>query len=145
MTTPNDRELMEAYAKIEEAEMSGAPKSGGKTMGYGDGASVEVYGGGTVKNNNDQGATGAPKEFDGEGKVDTSSTNDRDAGVTNAPDEFEGNKGSANSASTEKRNAGAKNAPHEFETIDAFRERIRTQFGLPLNAKINQGNKGVQR
>lgn len=145
MTMPENRELMEAYQKIEEAEMTGAAKNGGKTKGYGDGAAVPVGGGGTVRNEKDQGATDAPKEFDGKGSVETSANNERGTGATNSPNAFEGKKDSANSASTEKRNAGSKNAPHEFETVDAFRNRIRTQFGLPLDAKINHGNKGVQR
>ena len=141
---PEDRELLEAYKKIEEAEMTGAAKNGGKTMGYGDGAPVKVGGGGTVKNDKGQGVSDAPKEFDGEGKVDTKANNERKAGAENAPEKFEGSKGSANSASTEKRDPGAAKAPHEFETIDAFRNRIRERFGLPLDAKINKGNHGIQ-
>lgn len=144
MSGPDNRELMEAYKKIEESEMTGAPKDGGKTKGYGDGAAVEVGGGGTVKNDKDQGTKDAPKEFDGEGDVDEKSENERSAGAQNAPENFDGSDESANDASTEKRNAGSKNAPHEFETIDAFRKRIRERFGLPLDSKINRGNKGIQ-
>jgi len=145
MTIPDNREIMEAYRKIEEAEMTGAAKNSGKTGGYGDGASVEVYGGGTVRNDNDQGSNDAPAEFTGKGSVDAPAKNDREAGAINSPDEFEGNNNSANQSSTETRKAGASQAPKEFETVDAFRNRVRQQFGLPLDAKINKGNKGVQR
>lgn len=146
MTNLNDRELYDAYKKIEEAEMQGASKNGGKTKGYDDGASVPVGGGGTVKNDRDQGANDAPKEFDGKGsKIDTAADNKRDAGADNAQSEFEGTKSSANNASTEKRDAGAKNAPDKYETVDAFRNRIRRQIGLPLDAKINKGNSGIQK
>ena len=142
---PDNKEMNDALQLIEESEMTGAPKNGGNTDGYGDGAAVEVGLGGTVKNTKEQGAQDAPKEFDGEGSVDTPAINERDAGAANSQDEFEGETGSANDASTEKRDAGAKNAPHEFETVDAFRDRIRTHFGLPLDSKINKGNNGIQR
>ena len=98
-----------------------------------------------MKNERDQGATDAPKEFDGEGdKQPDPSDNEREAGAEEAPSVFEGSEESANDATTEKRDAGSKEAPHKYETVDAFRQRMRERFGLPLNAKINQGNDGIQ-
>jgi hypothetical protein len=137
---------MEAYEKIEEETMKGAT-SGGNTSGYGDGAPVEVYGGATVSNKKDQGADDAPKEFDGEGNdnIEDTPENKNDAGAKDAVDSFDGSDGSAGDPNTEKRKAGATNAPDKYETLDGFRNRIRSGFGLPLDAKINKGNSGIQK
>ena len=118
----NDRQLMEAYSKIEEAE----------------------YGKAKVEPKTDAGADGAPKEFDAGKKIDTPAENKREEGAKKAPDKFEGSKETAGKASTDKGEEGAKNAPKKYETIGEYKNRLRGALGLPLDSELNQGNKGIK-
>ena len=116
----NDRQLMEAYAKIQEAE----------------------YGSKKPETKTDEGAKDAPKEFD-VGNVDKKAENKRDEGAGKAPDEFDGKKESVGAASNDKGKEGAKNAPQKYESISEYKNRLRGALGLPLDSKLNQGNKGI--
>jgi hypothetical protein len=118
----NDKELMEAYKKIEESE----------------------YGTKKPESKNDQGAKEAPKEFKAEDKkIDTPAENKRDEGAKKAPEKFEGNKETVGKAANDKGEEGAKGAPKKFETIGEYKNRLRGALGLPLDSDKNQGNKGI--
>jgi hypothetical protein len=119
----SDRQLMEAYEKIQEAE----------------------YGTKKPEAKNEPGAQDAPKEFKAEDKkIDTPADNKRDAGAAKAPDKFEGNKETVGKAANDKGEAGSKNAPKKFETIGEYKNRLRGALGLPLDSELNQGNKGIK-
>lgn len=120
----NDKELMEAYKKIEESE----------------------YGTKKPETKSEPGAKDAPKEFvAGDKKIDTPADNERDAGADKAPKEFDGSKTTAGKAGTDKGEEGAKNAPKKYETIGDYKNRLRGALGLPLDSKLNQGSKGIQK
>jgi hypothetical protein len=118
----NDKELMEAYKKIEESE----------------------YGTKKPETTSEQGAKDAPKEFKAaDKKMDTPAENKRDEGAKKAPDEFKGNKETVGKAANDKGEEGSKAAPKKFETIGEYKNRLRGALGLPLDSKLNQGNKGI--
>ena len=120
----NDKQLMEAYEKINESE----------------------YGTKKPETKSEQGAADAPKKFEAaDKKIDTPAENKRDAGADKAPDKFEGSKETVGKASTEKNEEGAKGAPKKFETIGEYKNRLRGALGLPLDSDKNQGNKGIQK
>jgi hypothetical protein len=118
----NDRQLLEAYTKIAESE----------------------YGSKQPEPKTDEGATAAPKEFKAEDKkIDTPAENKREEGASKAPKEFEGNTKTVGTASNDKGKEGAKEAPKKFESVSEFKNRLRGALGLPLDSKLNQGNKGI--
>jgi hypothetical protein len=120
----NDNQLMEAYKKIEEAE----------------------YGTKQPESKNEPGAKDAPKDFKADDKkIDTPAENKRDAGADKAPEKFDGNKETVGTAANDKGKAGAKEAPKKFESVDEYKNRLRGALGLPLDSKLNQGNKGIEK
>ena len=40
---------------------------------------------------------------------------------------------------------GAKGAPKKYETIGEYKNRLRGALGLPLDSKLNDGNKGIEK
>jgi hypothetical protein len=120
----NDKQLMEAYKKIEESE----------------------YGTKKPETKSEPGAKDAPKEFKpADKKIDTPAENKRDAGADKAPDKFDGSKESAGKAATDKGEEGSKGAPKKYETIGEYKNRLRGALGLPLDSKLNDGNKGIEK
>jgi hypothetical protein len=123
----NDRQLMEAYKKIEESE--GAD-----------------YGTKKPETKTEPGVQDAPKEFKAEDKkIDTPAENKRDAGASKAPEKFDGNKETVGKAANDKNEPGAKNAPKAFESLEDYKKRLRGALGIPLDSELNQGNKGIEK
>jgi len=120
----NDKQLMEAYEQINESE----------------------YGTKKPETKKEAGAEDAPKTFNpDEEKITTPSENKRQPGAEKAPAKFDGTKETAGKAGTEKRDQGAKEAPKAFESLTDFKQRLRGSLGLPLDDKLNNGNKGIQK
>jgi hypothetical protein len=144
MSIPTNKELLEAFRKINEGPEDNEGFQAGKDAGA---VSKDTHSK-PVTRKTDAGVKDAPKEYTGksEGKMETDGGNKRDAGADKAPDKFEGSDKSVNDKTDQKKTEGgpakvaaAEGASKEFSS---FRDRIRAKMGLSLDDKLNKGNDG---
>jgi len=143
MSVPTNKELMEAFKKINEAPEDNDGFSAGKPAGV---LSKDDHSK-PVSRKTDAGVKDAPKEYDAKSKeLDTKTGNKNDDGVEAAPDKFEGTDKAVNDKTKQERTENgigkapvAKGAEKEFAK---FRDRIRAKMGLSLDDKLNKGNDG---